>query len=75
MSVRVSRLQNALDRGMDPEQKDALIKERFNKVPPNHLQVRLVPAPIEASTIASDNESSLQQAHILPVQDSTQASP
>lgn len=62
MSDRVSRLQDALDRGMDPEQKDALIKERFNKVPPNHLQVRLVPGPIDASTIATDPDQPLQQA-------------
>ncbi len=67
MSDRVSRLQDALDRGMDPEQKDALIKERFNKVPPNHLQVRLVPAPVDSSTIASESDQ-LQQAQVYPSQ-------
>ena len=69
MSDRVARLQDALDRGMDPEQKDALIKERFNKVPPNHLQVRLVPAPVDASTIATDPDQPLQQAQVYPSPD------
>ncbi len=42
LNARVLRLQNALDRGMDPLQKEALIKEKFNFVPRNQMQVRLV---------------------------------
>ncbi|NJK61882.1 MAG: hypothetical protein HC921_03605, partial [Synechococcaceae cyanobacterium SM2_3_1] len=42
LNTRVLRLQNALDRGMDPLQKEALIKEKFNFVPRNQMQVRLV---------------------------------
>ncbi len=42
LSTRVSRLQEGLDRGMDPLQYQALIKEKFNYVPPNQIQVRLV---------------------------------
>ncbi|MGQ9837335.1 MAG: slr1601 family putative cell division protein [Cyanobacteriota bacterium] len=42
LGMRVSRLQDGLDRGMDPMQQEALIKERLNKVPANQIQVRLV---------------------------------
>jgi hypothetical protein len=42
LNARVLRLQHALDRGMDPLQKEALIKEKFNFVPRNQMQVRLV---------------------------------
>lgn len=51
MRSRISRYQAALDRGMDPLQQDALIKERFNVIPRNQAQVRIV-AP--ALPIAED---------------------
>lgn len=42
LSARVSRLREGVDRGMDPLQQQALIKERLNRVPPDQIQVRLV---------------------------------
>ena len=43
---RVSRYQATLERGMDPLQQEALIKERFNFIPRNQVQVRLVAPPV-----------------------------
>ncbi|NJL99760.1 MAG: hypothetical protein HC924_13620 [Synechococcaceae cyanobacterium SM2_3_2] len=43
---RVSRYQATLDRGMDPLQQEALIKERFNFIPRNQAQVRLIAPPV-----------------------------
>ncbi len=42
LGTRVSQLQDGVDRGMDPLQQEALIKERLNRVPANQIQVRLV---------------------------------
>ncbi|MEN9241487.1 MAG: hypothetical protein Q6K55_04260 [Thermostichus sp. DG02_3_bins_51] len=53
LKTRVSRLQEGVDRGMDPLQQEALIKERLNKVPANQIQVRLVPP---ATLVASDED-------------------
>ncbi|WP_457411547.1 slr1601 family putative cell division protein [Thermostichus sp. OS-CIW-30] len=52
LSTRISRLQEGVDRGMDPLQQEALIKERLNRVPPNQIQVRLV----DPSTLVADDE-------------------
>ncbi|MDX2270910.1 MAG: hypothetical protein NW237_03035 [Cyanobacteriota bacterium] len=52
MNSRVSRLQETLDRSMDPLQQEALTKEKFNLVPPTHIQVRLVTPP---TTIAEES--------------------
>ena len=52
LSARVSRLQEEVDRGMDPLQQQALIKERLNRVPPDQLQVRLV----DPTTLVADAE-------------------
>ncbi|MEN9229591.1 MAG: hypothetical protein Q6L68_01680 [Thermostichus sp. DG02_5_bins_236] len=57
LGTRVSRLQDGVDRGMDPMQQEALIKERLNKVPANQIQVRLVDP---SSLVASDGEEANQ---------------
>ncbi|WP_235277660.1 hypothetical protein [Synechococcus sp. Nb3U1] len=57
LGTRVSRLQEGVDRGMDPLQQEALIKERLNKVPANQIQVRLVDP---SSLVASDGEEASQ---------------
>jgi hypothetical protein len=43
---RVSRYQATLDRGMDSLQQEALIKERFNFIPRNQAQIRLIAPPV-----------------------------
>ncbi|MEN9222403.1 MAG: hypothetical protein Q6M04_08190 [Thermostichus sp. BF3_bins_97] len=53
LGTRVSRLQDGVDRGMDPLQQEALIKERLNRVPANQIQVRLVDP---AAWVASEDE-------------------
>ncbi|GAB4218472.1 MAG: hypothetical protein OHK0012_27680 [Synechococcales cyanobacterium] len=40
---RVSQLRTQFERSMDPLQTQALIKERENYVPPNHIHLQLVP--------------------------------
>ncbi|MFQ3614741.1 MAG: hypothetical protein SNJ68_13660 [Cyanobacteriota bacterium] len=57
LGTRVSRLQDGVDRGMDPMQQEALIKERLNKVPANQIQVRLVDPN---SLVASEDEEASQ---------------
>ncbi|WP_244350245.1 hypothetical protein [Thermostichus vulcanus] len=57
LGTRVSRLQDGVDRGMDPLQQEALIKERLNKVPANQIQVRLVDPN---SLVASEDEEASQ---------------
>ncbi len=57
MSARVSRLQETLDRSMDPLQKEALQKEKFNYVPANQLHVRLVEPTVQEGIIATETES------------------
>jgi hypothetical protein len=52
LSARISRLREELDRGMDPLQQQALIKERLNRVPPDQIQVRLV----DPSDLVADAE-------------------
>ncbi len=52
LSARVSRLREGVDRGMDPLQQQALIKERLNRVPPDQIQVRLV----DPSDLVADAE-------------------
>ncbi len=52
LSARVSRLREGVDRGMDPLQQQALIKERLNRVPLDQIQVRLV----DPSALVADAE-------------------
>jgi hypothetical protein len=52
LSARVSRLREGVDRGMDPLQQQALIKERLNRVPPDQIQVRL----LDPSDLVADAE-------------------
>ena len=60
LSTRISRLQEGVDRGMDPLQREALIKERLNRVPPNQIQVRLV----DPSTLVADEEKNIRPSWI-----------
>ena len=60
LSARISRLREELDRGMDPLQQQALIKERLNRVPPDQLQVRLV----DPSALVADTEKEVPLAWI-----------
>ncbi|MFS8899766.1 hypothetical protein NW845_00015 [Synechococcus sp. H60.2] len=60
LSTRLSRLQEEVDRGMDPLQQQALIKERLNRVPPDQLQVRLV----DPSSLVADEEKNVSPAWI-----------
>jgi hypothetical protein len=43
LNRRVSQLRSQFDRTMDPLQTQALIRERENQVPPNHIQLQFVP--------------------------------
>jgi hypothetical protein len=58
--ARISRLREELDRGMDPLQQQALIKERLNRVPPDQIQVRLV----DPSALVADTEKEAPLAWI-----------
>ena len=60
LSTRLSRLQEEVDRGMDPLQQQALIKERLNRVPPDQIQVRLV----DPSSLVADEEKNVSPAWI-----------
>jgi len=60
LSTRIARLQEGVDRGMDPLQREALIKERLNRVPPNQIQVRLV----DPSTLVADEEKNIRPSWI-----------
>ncbi|MGY2780645.1 hypothetical protein ACVW0B_002566 [Thermostichus sp. MS-CIW-23] len=60
LSTRISRLQEGVDRGMDPLQQEALIKERLNRVPRNQIQVRLV----DPSTWVADDEKNTHPSWI-----------
>lgn len=54
LGMRLSRLQEGIDRSMDPMQQEALIKERLNRIPPNQMQVRLVDP---SSRVAEEDEA------------------
>lgn len=60
LGTRVSQLQDSVDRGMDPLQREALIKERLNRVPANQIQVRLV----DPSSLVADEDKEANQTWI-----------
>ncbi len=67
LGTRVSRLQDGVDRGMDPLQQEALIKERLNRVPANQIQVRLVdPTSWVANEEEEDSSTWIGQSTELP---------